>query len=83
MEILSSTDWAFPTEIPFLPNTFIPIGKKGLEKKISALNEYKGVMRPYPHPRSSESLTSLATIRGSQVGREYCEGFQTAMNIID
>ena len=83
MEILSSTDWAFPTETPFLPNTFIPIGKKGLEKKISALNEYKGVMRPYPHPRSSESLTSLATIRGSQVGREYCEGFQTAMSIID
>lgn len=83
MEILSSTDWAFPTEIPFSPNTFIPIGQEGLDKKIAALNEYKGVMRPYPHPRSKESLTSLATIRGSQVGREYCEGFQTAMNIIE
>ena len=40
-------------------------------------------MRPYPHPRSDESIKALATLRGSQVGRNYCEAFQTAMNIIE
>jgi len=84
MEILSSTDWAFPGNGKnFYPDTFITIGKNGLKNKIKALKAYKGIMRPYPHPRSNESLEALATIRGSQVGRKYCEGFQTAVNIID
>lgn len=83
MEILSSTDWSFSTESKFSPDTFIPIGKLGLEKKIEALIEYKDIMRPYPHSRSRESLKSLAILRGSQAGREYCESFETALNIIE
>jgi|TARA_B110000438_G_scaffold131910_1_gene128010 LmbE family N-acetylglucosaminyl deacetylase len=84
MEIPSSTDWSFSSPaINFSPDTFITIGKVGLNKKIRALNAYKGIMRSYPHPRSPESIEGLSIIRGSQVGRKYCESFQTAMNIID
>ena len=84
MEIPSSTDWAFPgSGQKFNPDTFIEIGENGLRAKIDALYAYEGIMRDYPHSRSDESIRALATIRGSQVGRNLCEGFQTAMNIID
>jgi LmbE family N-acetylglucosaminyl deacetylase len=84
MEIPSSTDWAFPVDgQQFRPDTFIEIGETGLLKKLEALHAYKGVMRPYPHSRSDEAIRALAVLRGSQVGRNLCEGFQTAMNIIE
>ena len=84
MEILSSTDWAFPTNVsPFLPNTFIEVGKKGVEQKIESLHAYKGVMRPYPHPRSNEVLEGLAALRGGQSGKQYAEAFQAVFQILD
>jgi LmbE family N-acetylglucosaminyl deacetylase len=84
MEVPSSTDWSFPsTENSFRPDTFIAIGKTGLNRKIEALNAYKGIMRDYPHPRSEEAIKSLSIIRGAQAGRKFCESFQTAMNVID
>jgi LmbE family N-acetylglucosaminyl deacetylase len=84
MEVPSSTDWAFPVDgQQFRPDTFIEIGEVGLGKKIEALYAYEGVMRPYPHPRSDEAIRALAVLRGSQVGRNLCEGFQTAMNVIE
>jgi LmbE family N-acetylglucosaminyl deacetylase len=84
MEVPSSTDWAFPVDgQQFRPDTFIEIGEEGLRKKIEALYAYEGVMRPYPHPRSDDAISALAVLRGSQVGRNLCEGFQTAMNVIE
>jgi LmbE family N-acetylglucosaminyl deacetylase len=84
MEVPSSTDWAFPIDgQQFRPDTFIEIGDQGLAKKIEALYAYEGVMRPYPHPRSDEAIRALAVLRGSQVGRNMCEGFATAMNVIE
>jgi LmbE family N-acetylglucosaminyl deacetylase len=84
MEIPSSTDWAFPVNgQQFWPDTFIEIGEEGLNCKIESLYAYKGIMRDYPHPRSKESIRALAILRGSQVGRNLCEGFQTAMNVIE
>jgi LmbE family N-acetylglucosaminyl deacetylase len=84
MEIPSSTDWAFPVDgQQFRPDTFIKIGEEGLSRKLEALYAYEGVMRKYPHPRSDEAIRALAVLRGSQVGRNLCEGFQTAMNIIE
>ena len=84
MEILSSTDWAFPVDgQQFRPDTFIEIAEEGIKRKLEALYAYEGVMRAYPHSRSDESIRALALIRGSQVGRNLCEGFQTAMNIIE
>ncbi len=84
MEIPSSTDWAFPVDGQnFRPDTFLEIGEDGLEAKLKSLYAYEGVMRPYPHPRSDEAIRALAVLRGSQVGKNLCEGFQTAMNIIE
>ena len=57
MEVPSSTEWSFDTSSNrFSPNYFVEIGKEGVEIKIKALSAYKGVMRPYPHPRSSKEL---------------------------
>ena len=77
MEILSSTDWGFGATSPaFYPNTFVEIGPY-LETKLKALACYRNVMRPFPHPRSEETLRGLAALRGSQAGHHYAEAFQT------
>lgn len=77
MEVLSSTDWNLNSSgNSFTPNYFVEVGKTGVEKKIEALAAYKGVMRPYPHPRSKEALMGLAAYRGAQAGCEYAEAFE-------
>ncbi len=77
MEVPSSTDWSLNSaENRFVPNTWIEIGKEGLEAKMAALEAYKGVMRPYPHPRSIENMTGLAAFRGAQAGINYAEAFE-------
>lgn len=79
MEVLSSTDWQFGgTSRAFEPTSFIEIGTAGLTAKIDALKCYRDVMRPYPHPRSEESIRALATLRGSEAGMELAEAFQIA-----
>lgn len=84
MEILSSTDWSFPTNVsPFLANTFIEVGKLALSKKIEALEAYRDVMRDYPHPRSKEVLEGLAALRGGQSGKLYAEAFQSVFQILE
>ncbi|WP_031547971.1 PIG-L deacetylase family protein [Salinicoccus luteus] len=78
MEINSSTDWAINNSFnQFRANAFNEIGKDGLKAKLDALSKYRGVMRPYPHPRSEESIEGLAAYRGSQVGLKYAEAFET------
>lgn len=78
MEVLSATDWCLNEGMnSFKPNTFIEIGEEALEKKIEALSGYRDVMRPYPHPRSSEALRGLAACRGAQAGLNHAEAFQS------
>ena len=80
MEVPSATDWSLDySSNRFQPNCYIEIGEEGIETKIKALSSYKGVMRPYPHPRSSESIKSLAALRGSESGCNYAEAFQIAL----
>lgn len=77
MEVPSSTEWSVDSSANrFTPNYFVEVGKEGVNKKIEALSSYKGVMRPYPHPRSVEALKSLAAYRGSQAGCNYAEAFE-------
>ena len=76
MEIMSSTEWSFDKDNRFNPNYFVEIGKEGLDLKLKALYAYKGIMRPYPHPRSDEAITGLAAFRGGQVGCNYAEAFE-------
>jgi LmbE family N-acetylglucosaminyl deacetylase len=82
MEVASSTEWSFDTSSNrFTPNYFVEIGKAGVDIKIKALSAYKGVMRPYPHPRSNEALEGLAAYRGVQAGCNYAEAFEMAFGI--
>ena len=77
MEIMSSTEWSLDSGTKkFDPNYFIEIGKEGLDLKLKALYAYKGIMRPYPHPRSEEAIKGLAAFRGGQAGCEYAEAFE-------
>lgn len=77
MEVPSSTEWSLNSSLNrFTPNLFIEINREGLEKKIEALMEYKGVMHAFPHPRSREALGGLAAFRGAQSGLKYAEAFE-------
>lgn len=78
MEVPSSTEWSLNVaENRFQPNMFFEVGKEGIDKKIEALSVYKGVMRPYPHPRSVEAIAGLAASRGAQAGCDYAEAFES------
>ena len=81
MEVPSSTEWSFGTPASlFTPNLFVEIGKEGLDAKLCAMEAYPGVMRPYPHPRSTEAITGLAAFRGAQAGCFYAEAFEQAFS---
>ncbi|HUP92874.1 MAG TPA: PIG-L deacetylase family protein [Solimonas sp.] len=83
MEVPSSTDWTFPNGTAgFQPTVFCPVGET-LSDKLAALAAYRGVMRPYPHPRSEEAIRALAVMRGAQAGLEYAEAFQCAFRVLD
>ena len=78
METASATEWSLDSSLNrFMPNHYVEIGEEGLEVKLRALACYKGVMRPYPHPRSAEALRGLAAWRGAQAGCLYAEAFET------
>jgi len=78
MEILSSTDWAFPGGMEsFRADTFVEAAPY-IDQKLAALRAYRGVMRPFPHPRSEEVVRGLAAYRGGQAGLNFAEAFQTA-----
>ena len=79
MEILSSTDWAFAGSAGgFEPDSFFEIGETFLATKLEALSAFRGVMRDYPHSRSTAGVRALATMRGAQAGMNLAEAFQTA-----
>ncbi len=79
MEIQSSSDWTFAEGSErFVPDAFFEIGEEGMEAKLKALGAYRGVMRPYPHPRSEEAVRALAVYRGGQSGMQLAEAFQVA-----
>jgi LmbE family N-acetylglucosaminyl deacetylase len=83
MEILSSTDWSFPSSDPYQPNTYCSLRKEDLDKKIDALEAYQDILRPDPHPRSISNIKSLASIRGSEYGCKYAESYQSLFALID
>ena len=77
MEVLSSTEWSVNSAMNrFIPNLFIEVGEEAIDVKLAALATYRGVMRPYPHPRSAEAIKGLAAYRGAQSGCNYAEAFE-------
>lgn len=80
MEVPSCTEWAVNSAMNLLrPNCYVAVGKEGVDAKIKALSMYRGVMRPYPHPRSAEFITGLAAYRGGQWGLNYAEAFEVVL----
>lgn len=80
MEVPSSTEWDIDSPaVAFHPNCYVEVGREGVDAKCKALSDYRGVMRPYPHPRSERYIRSLATVRGSEWGLDYAEAFETAI----
>ncbi len=73
-EIISSTEWATPTALPFLPNYFVELGSH-LSTKLDALRAYQQEMRKMPHSRSIEHSIHLANHRGHSVGVASAEAF--------
>lgn len=80
MEVPSCSEWAINDAMNlFRPNCYVEVGIEGVEAKCKALAMYRGVMRPYPHPRSNEYIEGLAAMRGSQWGCKYAEAFQVVL----
>jgi len=81
-EVLSSTGWFKRTGTDlFVPNLYEDISVT-LPLKITALKHYAEEMRPWPHARSLEAVSHLASIRGAEVGLECAEAFSMERKII-
>ncbi|PJZ61817.1 PIG-L deacetylase family protein [Leptospira adleri] len=75
-EVPSSTEWQIGSSSDlFLPNYFVAIEDKYLQKKMDALKIYDSEMRAFPHSRSLEAVKALATWRGASVGHNAAEAF--------
>ena len=72
-EVPSSTGYLRPAQ--WEPNLYVQITPEDLERKIRAMETYKGEARPSPHPRSREVLEALARVRGSESGVPLAESF--------
>ena len=80
MEVPSCTEWKINSAmVSFNPNCYVEVGKEGVDVKVKALSMYRGVMRPYPHPRSAEFIEGLAAYRGGQWGLMYAEAFEVVV----
>ena len=80
MEVPSCSEWAINSAMKlFTPNCYVEVGPDGVQAKVKALSMYRGVMRPYPHPRSEAYITGLAAYRGGQWGLNYAESFEIVL----
>ena len=66
--------------IPFTPNIYEDITNE-LKIKNKAFMSYQSEVEKFPHPRSIESIESLAKYRGSQVGLKFAEAFKLILNV--
>lgn len=71
-ETPSSTEWHAP--MTFAPNVFVDVSET-LDDKLRAFACYESEVRPYPHPRSLESLRHRAHYWGNLVGMDAAEAF--------
>lgn len=58
----------------FVPNVYENI-EKTFEKKLQALNIYKGEILEHPFPRSINAVRALAELRGSECKSKFAEAF--------
>lgn len=81
-ETLSSTDQGPPfVEYQFIPNIFIDI-EQYLDRKIEAMQCYTSEVKPYPHPRSVESIRFQAKVWGHRAACNAAEAFILVREIL-
>ncbi|MDP2143570.1 MAG: PIG-L deacetylase family protein [Gallionella sp.] len=80
VETLSETDFAQSASGGFVPNMFVDVSDQ-FERKMEVLLVYQSELRPHPFPRSEESITALATLRGAAAGCKYAESFMVLKEI--
>lgn len=81
-ETISETDFA-----PALPGqTFVPNIYNNItdfiDQKCSIMEIYHSELMPDHLPRSISSIRALSRLRGSRVGQEYSEAFQSLLRIL-
>lgn len=81
-ETLSETEWNIPhVANAFIPNTYIDVTDY-LDKKKKAMEHFTTQLTEFPHPRSIETIESLAKLRGSTIGVRAAEAFCLVRRII-
>ena len=81
-KVLSYSTFEFgQLRAPFAPNVYIDITRT-LETKIKAMEPFASEMRPYPHPRSPESIRALAQKWGSEAGIPLAEAFKLIKEVM-
>lgn len=80
VETLSETDFAQSASGGFVPNLFVDVSDQFV-RKLEILRVFESELRPHPFPRSEESITALATLRGAAAGSKYAESFMMLKEI--
>lgn len=81
-ETVSSTEWQPPGGgEAFAPNWFVDV-TSWQAHKLDALAAYQCEMRPWPHPRSMQTVADLLRWRGAQCGCAAAEAFMLARHIL-
>jgi LmbE family N-acetylglucosaminyl deacetylase len=75
----SSTEWGGIARRVFEPNVYLNV-EGTISKKLEAMKAYTTELRPYPHPRSLESIEDRAKVFGSEVGCRYAEAFRLILS---
>lgn len=68
-------------ESGFVPNVFFDVSAV-FNKKILALKAYKSELKQYPHPRSSESIETIAKYWGIVSGQTMSEAFVLLRHLV-
>lgn len=79
-ETLSETEWGYTEN--FVPNYFVSLDKKTLDKKIKSFEFYTSQNKSNDHPRSTDGIIALAKFRGLNICKSYAESFRI-LRLID
>ena len=82
-ETLSETEWAPPFgDDIFIPTVFVDISRY-MDRKLQAMACYHSQLKQPPHPRSLQSIESLARLRGGTANLHAAEAFMLVREILD
>jgi LmbE family N-acetylglucosaminyl deacetylase len=79
-ETLSETEFGATPGLNFNPNIFVNI-ESTFEQKLKAISIYCSEIHDFPFPRSIDTISALAAIRGSTSGFRAAEAFELIKEI--